>query len=909
MPSIYTPRTLRQIGEFVASELNLFKAGVPTATHNSPGVIQPNGHFLINASGVLSLAPTLSVNVTGTAVNANKLANVRTITLNGDVSGTVGFDGSVNVEISTLLENSGVLTGTYRSVTVDSKGRVTAGTNPTTLAGYGITDSIPTTHLLATNAHPEATTLAPGFMSSTDKIKLDELTTSVVSPGTYKSISVNNTGRIIAGSNPTTLNEYGIVDAVSLNHIGSSGDVHATVTTSVAGFMSSTDKVILNDLNLNITTPGTYRSVTVDAKGRVTVGANPTTLAGYGITDALKGIDHVGLGGSQHALATTSTAGFMSPADKIAVDNLAVASQSSVVSVAGRTGAVVLSSTDIGLNKVANKTPAEILEGLMGLDILSKIGFTPENIVNKNQANGYAGLDANSKILASMIPSIAINDTFVVASQAAMLATGATTGDVAVRTDLPASFILKASPATTLLNWQELLTPLSPVQSVNGMQGVVTITSLPGNAATATKFQTVRTFRVTGDVVAPAINFDGSDNVNLVAELSTTGVTVGTYRSVSVDAKGRVVSGTNPTTLAGYGILDAISSDHIGTGGAAHSLATTSQHGFMSSTDKSYLDSLNTNIVAASTYKSVTVDAKGRVTAGSNPVTLAGYGITDGAPLSHVSSGGSAHSLATVSAAGFMSAADKSTLDSLGNSIVTAGTYKSVTVDAKGRVTAGSNPTTLAGYGITDALNSASPVLTGTPTAPTATSGTNTTQIATTAFVQAAITASISSLNYVSSVAGRTGSVVLTKTDVGLINVDNTTDANKPVSTATQTALNLKLNAANPVFTGVLNGPKIVEKAIAVSATTIDCNTGAVFYKTVTGATTFAFGGISAIGTVTSFILELTNGGLGVITWPNVKWAGGTKPTLTSAGTDLLGFYTYDGGTTWRGMLMVKDSK
>ena len=44
----------------------------------------------------------------------------------------------------------------------------------------------------------------------------------------------------------------------------------------------------------------------------------------------------------------------------------------------------------------------------------------------------------------------------------------------------------------------------------------------------------------------------------------------------------------------------------------------------------------------------------------------------------------------------------------------------------------------------------------------------------------------------VSSVAGRTGVVVLTKSDVDLANVDNTSDANKPISTATQTALDLK---------------------------------------------------------------------------------------------------------------------
>lgn len=44
----------------------------------------------------------------------------------------------------------------------------------------------------------------------------------------------------------------------------------------------------------------------------------------------------------------------------------------------------------------------------------------------------------------------------------------------------------------------------------------------------------------------------------------------------------------------------------------------------------------------------------------------------------------------------------------------------------------------------------------------------------------------------VTSVAGRTGIVVLTKTDVGLANVDNTADANKPVSSAQQTAINAK---------------------------------------------------------------------------------------------------------------------
>lgn len=45
----------------------------------------------------------------------------------------------------------------------------------------------------------------------------------------------------------------------------------------------------------------------------------------------------------------------------------------------------------------------------------------------------------------------------------------------------------------------------------------------------------------------------------------------------------------------------------------------------------------------------------------------------------------------------------KQVTSGLGDSGVTAGTYKSVTVDTKGRVTAGANPTTISGYGITDA--------------------------------------------------------------------------------------------------------------------------------------------------------------------------------------------------------------
>lgn len=49
--------------------------------------------------------------------------------------------------------------------------------------------------------------------------------------------------------------------------------------------------------------------------------------------------------------------------------------------------------------------------------------------------------------------------------------------------------------------------------------------------------------------------------------------------------------------------------------------------------------------------------------------------------------------------------------------------------------------------------------------------------------------------------------LALVKGDVGLGNVDNTSDANKPVSTAQQTALNLKANLASPALTGNPTAP------------------------------------------------------------------------------------------------------
>jgi hypothetical protein len=99
-------------------------------------------------------------------------------------------------------------------------------------------------------------------------------------------------------------------------------------------------------------------------------------------------------------------------------------------------------------------------------------------LTEKSAANGVASLDASGKVPAAELPDISITSTQVVANQVDMLALTAEVGDVAVRTDVNKTFILTASPPSTLANWQELLTPTDSVLSVDGLTGAVDLSSV-----------------------------------------------------------------------------------------------------------------------------------------------------------------------------------------------------------------------------------------------------------------------------------------------------------------------------------------------------------------------------------------------------------------------------------------------
>lgn len=82
--------------------------------------------------------------------------------------------------------NSGVTAGTYKSVTVNAQGHVTGGTNPTTLAGYGITDAeakgTVNTHNTSTSAHNDIRTLISNLTTKVNNfLDVDDTTTDQLS--------------------------------------------------------------------------------------------------------------------------------------------------------------------------------------------------------------------------------------------------------------------------------------------------------------------------------------------------------------------------------------------------------------------------------------------------------------------------------------------------------------------------------------------------------------------------------------------------------------------------------------------------------------------------------------------------------------------------------------------------------
>lgn len=93
-------------------------------------------------------------------------------------------------------------------------------------------------------------------------------------------------------------------------------------------------------------------------------------------------------------------------------------------------------------------------------------------------ANGLATLDGSGKLTSSQLPDLAISDYLgSVASQAAMLALTGQKGDWCVRSDTGSNWVITGSDPAQIGSWTQLTYPASPVTSVAGRTGAVTLSN------------------------------------------------------------------------------------------------------------------------------------------------------------------------------------------------------------------------------------------------------------------------------------------------------------------------------------------------------------------------------------------------------------------------------------------------
>jgi hypothetical protein len=361
------------------------------------------------------------------------------------------------------------------------------------------------------------------------------------------------------------------------------------------------------------------------------------------------------------------------------------------------------------------------------------------------------------------------------------------------------------------------------------------------------------------------------------------------------------------TVLGALGKLQKQITDHFGSGGTAHALATTSVAGFLSAADKTKLDALTpggggpadtlsgglTGQIPYQSAPDTTAFNAGLVFDGTSALTLGPQGgnaiFRAAGPANATSPGGQ---VSIVAGVGGATSGNGGAITLTSGTASGSGSVGAITVKPGNGVAANSSVGTLMLSGGDSSGNAGGSVtLKGGNSA----SG---------AFAGGSV-----NISGGSSAAGAGGAIILSTDEVERLRIlEGGAWSVGTGGTATGT-LGKVVMSAGPSAPPSWQLPSLTI-ATAIPSSTIDLSLGSMFTKTVSGAVTLAVSNVPTTGTSIGFILDLTNGGSSVVTWwSGMKWTAGVAPVLTAAGRDVLAFFTHDGGTTWTGLVLGLDVK
>jgi len=515
--------------------------------------------------------PTFNQNTTGSAAS---LTTGRTIGMTGDVTWTSGsFNGTANVTGTATLANSGVTAGTYTKVTVDAKGRVTTG------ASLSANDIPSLSYLPLSGGTLTGTVASTGFIGQLFGAASGAPDTWIWS---------------VSPANPTWGIYYneGTPDAIEFKAAGTTtaSIFLDTGAANFAGALTQNNNQVLHAGNYTSYAPSLTGSGASGTWG-VSVTGNAATATTLQTARTINGVSFNGSANIKTSEWVHSDRDFASGTLVTTDINYAVTNGDPfVLEIRGNSygdavpydiqyQGYIYSDTIINHGGYSNGTN---ITGLVAINVGGNLCFWWPR---QSYWNGF-----NVRVYTAYA-TVAVNRVTSITSTAKPTSTKEVALSANIRQSLHSGNYNSYSPTLT-------------GTGASGTWGI----SITGSAATLT---TARTIAMTGDVTYTSGSFNGSANVTGTATIADatvsgkllTGYTAGTNTALaatdSILAAFGKVQGQINARLTGNQTI-TLSGDASGSGATA--IAVT----------------LANSGVTAGTYTKVTVDAKGRVTAGAS---------------------------------------------------------------------------------------------------------------------------------------------------------------------------------------------------------------------------------------------------------------------------------------------------